>query len=652
MARRGRFTFDSHRAGAFGPNRAIDSRGLLYRTPLHDASGAKQEEHQEAPVRAKQIESEQVPLLADNHPAFHLQAARCINKPYKDLHVPNITKYSEFCRFNAFRLFRTPSLHYGPWFRPSPVDAPPGNPRLAGLDTIACRLANPTDARFEIHVQNRHVVHTTHRDEIYILQNTAKVLVSIIDAELAVLRFDSHGVPIREVEENRGEEVDEFEEEQLEEKGFVECQATMKKPFSPLPPFYHPPPPVSAETSFRQLCDDCKTSLFNTYHLCAVCAKEICSDCFATLPPTLQEAQDRLPKSKTMVLETCGPKQNRKAHSRRQFVVLSKMGVRELVEMRKVAVMVLEMEGGGSDLGDGGDGVEGNGEEARGNCSPQPVHLKPTTTTTSTSSTRHSPDSKNYLRLTTAPPSPSLFEHEWRAGRTVVYSGGTERITAGWGPAYFRRHHGTEMAPVVDCVTKESLEMSVDEFFEYFEEVGKKRKRILKLPDWPSHLNFSTKFPVHFADFKANAPFEAYSGFMGARNLAARLPQHYVPPDLGPKMYNAFGSSDAGKNGFGTTPIHLDMADAVNIMMHASSLTSPPPPTAAVWDIYPRTDTPKIRAYLSRYAERVGIKKVEDPVHDQFFYLNEEMRRELRGEGVVGWRVWQGVGDAVFVPAG
>jgi [histone H3]-dimethyl-L-lysine9 demethylase len=45
-------------------------------------------------------------------------------------------------------------------------------------------------------------------------------------------------------------------------------------------------------------------------------------------------------------------------------------------------------------------------------------------------------------------------------------------------------------------------------------------------------------------------------------NLASRFQQDLVTPDLGPKMYNAYASSD-GDKGLGTTRLHLDMTDAV-----------------------------------------------------------------------------------------
>jgi hypothetical protein len=164
-------------------------------------------------------------------------------------------------------------------------------------------------------------------------------------------------------------------------------------------------------------------------------------------------------------------------------------------------------------------------------------------------------------------------------------------------------------------------------------------------------------------------PFKPYTHREGTFNLACRLPENYVPPDLGPKMYNAYGSSD-GEGGAGTTNLHLDMADAVNVLVYASYVDNLPEtgadgapcsdytvrpahvPAAAVWDIYRLEDLPKIRQFLMTVANERGIR-VDDPVHDQIFYLDQTLRDRLyRTYGVQGWRIFQNPGDAVFVPAG
>ncbi|KAJ2661520.1 hypothetical protein IWW48_002388 [Coemansia sp. RSA 1200] len=101
------------------------------------------------------------------------------------------------------------------------------------------------------------------------------------------------------------------------------------------------------------------------------------------------------------------------------------------------------------------------------------------------------------------------------------------------------------------------------------------RNRILKLKDWPPADDFAAVLPDHFARMMEALPFPAYTRRDGRLNMAARLPPDHVPPDLGPKMYCAYASSD-GAGGAGTTNLHCDAADAVNIMAYAAPL----PPSA------------------------------------------------------------------------
>ena len=59
-------------------------------------------------------------------------------------------------------------------------------------------------------------------------------------------------------------------------------------------------------------------------------------------------------------------------------------------------------------------------------------------------------------------------------------------------------------------------------------------------------------------------PFPEYTHRSGSLNLASRLTEHLVRPDLGPKMYVAYGA--APNPGVGSTNLHLDMSDAINVM--------------------------------------------------------------------------------------
>ncbi|KAL3228805.1 hypothetical protein MRX96_023708 [Rhipicephalus microplus] len=74
------------------------------------------------------------------------------------------------------------------------------------------------------------------------------------------------------------------------------------------------------------------------------------------------------------------------------------------------------------------------------------------------------------------------------------------------------------------------------------------------------NLNMSLWHPDCFCrDFE-------YTYRDGVFNLVGRLPECFVRPDLGPKMYSAYGSALYPNKG--TTNLHLDVSDAVNVMVY------------------------------------------------------------------------------------
>lgn len=131
-------------------------------------------------------------------------------------------------------------------------------------------------------------------------------------------------------------------------------------------------------------------------------------------------------------------------------------------------------------------------------------------------------------------------------------------------------------------------------------------------------------------------------------NIASHFPSNTVSPDLGPKMYNAYAAKD-GPGCLGSTRLHMDMADAVNIMVH-SERTPDGAPGCAAWDIFRSDDAFKIRQFLrQKFKGRVQ----KDPIHAQDFFLDSELRRELYDQyGVKSFRIYQRPGEAVFIPAG
>ncbi|KAK4360909.1 hypothetical protein RND71_019861 [Anisodus tanguticus] len=194
---------------------------------------------------------------------------------------------------------------------------------------------------------------------------------------------------------------------------------------------------------------------------------------------------------------------------------------------------------------------------------------------------------------------------------------------------------------------------------------------------------------------------------IGILNLAVKLPDGVLKPDLAPKTYIAYGVTEELGRGDLVTKLLCDMSDAINILTHTSEMavsdeqqseieilkqkhrvqdererleregneypmkmsseirreekTSDDTETTggALWDIFRREDVPKLEEYLLKHAKEFRhtyccpVDQVFHPIHDQTFYLTLEHKRKLKEEyGVEPWTFEQKLGEAVFIPAG
>jgi [histone H3]-dimethyl-L-lysine9 demethylase len=116
----------------------------------------------------------------------------------------------------------------------------------------------------------------------------------------------------------------------------------------------------------------------------------------------------------------------------------------------------------------------------------------------------------------------------------------------------------------------------------------------------------------------------------------------------GPKMYIALATTDE-ENSKGSTRLHMDMADGVNIMVYSEARPDGSPGVAA-WDLFRAEDADRLRRFLKR---RFGVNGQHDPILSQQYYLDAALRKELFDDyGIKSHRVYQRPGDAVFIPAG
>ncbi|KAJ1914490.1 hypothetical protein H4219_004764 [Mycoemilia scoparia] len=141
---------------------------------------------------------------------------------------------------------------------------------------------------------------------------------------------------------------------------------------------------------------------------------------------------------------------------------------------------------------------------------------------------------------------------------------------------------------------------------------------ILKIKDWPPKEDFKSRLPDHFKDYMNVLPFQAYTNPDGLANLASWLPKGACPPDLGPKMYLAYGSWD-DKGGPGTTNLHCDMADAANLMVYCSKdfLRKNKIPIPGIWtpdmDLPSTTSVPAVAPEVPAPETTVGVTPIDTP---------------------------------------
>lgn len=94
----------------------------------------------------------------------------------------------------------------------------------------------------------------------------------------------------------------------------------------------------------------------------------------------------------------------------------------------------------------------------------------------------------------------------------------------------------------------------------------------------------------------------------------------------------------------GTTRLHCDLCDAVNLMVF-----SEPADGTALWHIFKAEDAPKLREFIKDVFNCTST----DPIHSQQFYLGPHHLADLKAQyGVVPFVIHQAVGEAIFIPAG
>lgn len=285
-----------------------------------------------------------------------------------------------------------------------------------------------------------------------------------------------------------------------------------------------------------------------------------------------------------------------------------------------------------------------------------------------------------------------IFQHHWEQGKPVIVANVTTNMRKFiWSPEYFSQRFGNEKHVMIDCKNSNAISrVAMKYFWDGFASVKKRlprdveEKLVLKLKDWPTSDDFADVMREHYEDFMKAAPLAAYTTRQGKFNLTRYLPSHFSRPDLGPKMYSAYSQMHPSKRG--STNLHLDVSDAINVMVYVSKpkdahlapdqysipstllaldqagadeidktqLLAEKRLPGAIWHIFPADQADDIRKILHQVARENGnaLGTNDDPIHDQNFYINNTIRGRLKENGIEGFTIVQYEGDAVFIPAG
>ncbi|KAI3868743.1 hypothetical protein MKW98_008828 [Papaver atlanticum] len=184
------------------------------------------------------------------------------------------------------------------------------------------------------------------------------------------------------------------------------------------------------------------------------------------------------------------------------------------------------------------------------------------------------------------------FQTHWMKGEPVIVRNVLEKTSGlSWEPMVMWRafretgavrklKEETKSVKAIDCLDWCEVEINIHQFFAGYLEGRMHRNRwpeMLKLKDWPSSTAFEDRLPRHGAEFISALPYSDYTHpTNGLLNLATKLPESCLKPDLGPKTYIAYGFPEELGRGDSVTKLHCDMSDAVNVLTHTTEVNIAP----------------------------------------------------------------------------
>jgi lysine-specific demethylase 3 len=469
-----------------------------------------------------------------------------------------------------------------------------------------------------------------------------------------------------------------------------------------------------AVTQVREICDVCSTTLFNLQWTCSLCGTSVCIDCykerkanFVRLKPSTKYEKEERDKfywfkchndqDHQLILTQMIPGDSFQFLQENVHKLCDDNGIKLQCVCRNDSALMKNYEKFKQQ--------NKNIVMLQNIAKKRRLLLKPLLTSTSMglmaqaqlyNKVPHCFISNGQILKFTDPietdDSYKIFQHQFQRGKPVVVANVINKMRKFiWSPEYFLMRFGKKKHSLVNCQNDAKIhKVRMHYFWEGFQSIEKRlpesceKKMILKLKDWPTSNDFADVMKDHFIDLMKAVPFADYTTRGGKYNLAKYLHGHFCSPDLGPKMYSAYGQDQPAKAG--STNLHLDVSDAINVLAYVSrpkdyhlapsqysdesvkttmeqcgcdkediqTFLNGERLPGAIWYIYPASNADAIRKILREEARERGkqVRTNDDPLHDQNCFIDYKLREKLSKSGITGYTIVQWEGDAVFVPAG
>nr|GMC59762.1 lysine-specific demethylase JMJ25-like isoform X2 [Ipomoea batatas] len=223
------------------------------------------------------------------------------------------------------------------------------------------------------------------------------------------------------------------------------------------------------------------------------------------------------------------------------------------------------------------------------------------------------------------------FQRHWIMGEPVIVTDVLETTSGlSWEPMVMWRafrnisiKEGTSDLEVtaIDCLDWCEVGINIHKFFTGYAE-GRKHDtqwpEMLKLKDWPPSTLFEERLPRHGVEFIRALPYKEYTHpHSGILNVATKLPDGALKPDLGPKTYIAYGFAEELGHGDSVTKLHCDMSDAVNVLMHTTEVPLKEYQLSKIEELKKKNDAKDLNELFTVGGDEQGVENpAQVPAHN------------------------------------